>query len=99
MESGTTAWVAVMNRLERLEKQNRRFKQIGTVGLVISALVLFLVSQRRTIEASEFVLKDSQRLCSIRTARFSGRLLSLRVANAAEVTGVLPAEAPRAAAF
>ena len=60
MESGTTEWAVMMNRLERLEKQNRRFKQIGALafGLVIS-VVLFVAFQKGTIEANEFVLKDS----------------------------------------
>ena len=60
MESGTLEWTLVMNRLERLEKQNRRFRQIGAVALVLLGSV-FLMGQAdppRTVEATHFVLKD-----------------------------------------
>lgn len=49
-----------MNRLERLEKQNRRFKQIGALALILVGSVLLMGqnSARRTVEANEFLLKD-----------------------------------------
>lgn len=69
MEPGTSEWPAMMNRLERLEKQNRSFKQIGTLGLILIGSVLLMgqASPKRTVEANEFVLKDS-------SARIRGRL-------------------------
>ena len=61
MEPETSEWTAVMNRLEKLEKQNRRFKQIGTLALILLGSVLLMgqTSPRRTIEANRFVLKDA----------------------------------------
>ena len=61
MEPGTSEWTTVMNRLERLEKQNRRFRQIGAVALVLIGSVLLMgqASPKRTVEANEFLLKDS----------------------------------------
>jgi hypothetical protein len=61
MESETTEWAAMMNRLERLEKQNRRFKQIGALALILAGSVLLMgqAPVTRTVEANEFVLKDS----------------------------------------
>ena len=60
MESGTTEWAVMMNRLERLEKQNRRFKQIGSLALILLGSVLLMgqAAPRRTVEANEFILKD-----------------------------------------
>lgn len=62
MESGAAELTAVMQRLEQLEKQNRRFKQVGTAILLFLGCT-FLMGQTtpyRTIEANEFVLKDTQ---------------------------------------
>ena len=51
----------VMNRLERLEKQNRRIKQIGALALILIASVLLMgqASSKRTVEANQFMLKDT----------------------------------------
>ena len=61
MESGTPELAAVMNRLERLEKQNRRMKQVGAVALVLIGSVLLMgqVAPYRTVEANRFMLKDA----------------------------------------
>jgi len=61
MSSLTPDWTAVVERLEKLERQNRRLKQAGAVALIIAAAVLLMgqVSQNRTVEANEFVLKNS----------------------------------------
>ena len=61
MESGTTEWAAMMNRLERLEKQNRRFKQIGALALILVGSVLLMGQApiTRTVEANEFIVKDA----------------------------------------
>ncbi|MBI3896476.1 MAG: hypothetical protein HY313_11155 [Acidobacteria bacterium] len=66
MTPPATEWNDVLKRLENLERWNRRVKQAGTVVLILAASVL-LVGQaqgcrrtvERTVEANEFVLKDS----------------------------------------
>ena len=60
MEPGTSELTTVMNRLERLEKQNRRIKQIGALALILLGSVFLMgqASPPRTVEANEFVLKD-----------------------------------------
>ncbi len=47
-------------RLVRLEKQNRRTKQIGAVALILvtSLLIMGQGSPKKSIEANEFILKD-----------------------------------------
>jgi len=62
MESGTTEWAAMMNRLERLEKQNRRFKQVGALAMIVAGSVLLMgqAPASRTVEANEFILKDAE---------------------------------------
>jgi len=60
-EPGTSELTAVVNRLEKLEKQNRRFKQIGALALILLGSVFLMgqASPPRTVEASEFVLRDA----------------------------------------
>ncbi len=57
----TADWHALAERIENLENQNRRLKQVGAVALIIAAAVLLMgqASPQRTVEANEFVLKDS----------------------------------------
>jgi len=54
---------AVLERLSRLEKQNRRLKWMGVTALA-AASAIFLTGQAepapRTVEAQKFVLKDAQ---------------------------------------
>jgi|SRR5215472_4050826 len=48
-------------RLEKLERENRRMKKTGTVGIVFAS-VLFISGQAKTdkvVEANEFRLMDS----------------------------------------
>ena len=71
MTSPEREWNDVLKRLESLERQNRRLKQIGAVALAaIAALVLMSqavprriveaqTSLQRTVEASEFILRDT----------------------------------------
>ncbi len=61
MSSPTPDWTAVVERLEKLERQNRRMKQAGAVALVLAAAVLLIGQAPRTriVEANEFILKDS----------------------------------------
>jgi hypothetical protein len=61
MESGTSEFAAVMTRLERLEKQNRRIRQMGALTLLLIGSV-FLMGQatgKRSLEANEFILRDA----------------------------------------
>ena len=60
MSSPTPDWTAVVERLEKLEKQNRRLKQAGAVALILAAAVLLMgqASPNRTVEANRFVLTD-----------------------------------------
>ncbi|MBI4464281.1 MAG: hypothetical protein HY647_06210 [Acidobacteria bacterium] len=60
----------VLKRLEKLERQNRRLKQIGAVALVVIAALVLMgqafptrtvaaqSSPQRTVEANEFILRD-----------------------------------------
>ena len=61
MSSSTPEWTAVVERLEKLERQNRRLKQVGAVALILAAAVLLMgqAPATRTVEANEFVLKDA----------------------------------------
>ena len=80
MESETPEWAAVMNRLERLEKQSRRMKQIGVLVLVLIGAVLLMgqTSSNRTVEANRFVLRDeSGRIRATLSMRYDGPDLEL----------------------
>lgn len=48
-------------RLLKLEKQNRRFKQLGIAVMIVPTLLLIMgqAASKKTIEANEFILKDS----------------------------------------
>ena len=50
----------MIERLEKLERQNRRMKQAGAAVLVLAAAVLLMgqASPNRTVEANRFVLTD-----------------------------------------
>ncbi|OFW26814.1 MAG: hypothetical protein A3H27_05285 [Acidobacteria bacterium RIFCSPLOWO2_02_FULL_59_13] len=60
MTPPTTEWTDVLKRLESLERQNRRLKQIGASALVVIAALVLMgqTSARRTVEANEFILRD-----------------------------------------
>lgn len=51
----------LQDRLLKLEMQNRRFRQVGVAVLILPALMLLMgqANSKKTIEANEFVLKDS----------------------------------------
>ena len=54
-------WQALVVRLGKLEKENRRIRGIG-IALLVLAAALLLMGQtpgQRTVEANEFVLKDA----------------------------------------
>lgn len=59
---------SLQSRIAKLEKQNRRFKQLG-VGMLAGIALLFVMAQapaRKTIEANEFVVKDAHGNARIR---------------------------------
>jgi hypothetical protein len=52
----------IQHRLVRLETQNRRFKQLAAILLIVAAM-LFVMGQaapvKKTVEAQEFILRDA----------------------------------------
>jgi hypothetical protein len=61
MNSTTLSMELLQDRLLKLEKQNRRFKQLGAAAF-IGATALVVMGQapsKKTIVANEFILKDS----------------------------------------
>jgi hypothetical protein len=48
------------DRVLKLEKQNRRFKQLGVMALIVVAsfAVMGQAPSRKTVEANEFILRD-----------------------------------------
>jgi len=60
MTPETSNWQALTERVEKLERQNRRLKQVSAVALILAAAVLLMgqASPNRTVEANEFILKD-----------------------------------------
>jgi hypothetical protein len=82
MTSQETALEEVRERLTKLERENRRLKQIGAGALIVAAS-LFVMGQatsRKTIEASEFILRDN-------SGNMRARLWVME-ANTVAVTGV-----------
>jgi hypothetical protein len=62
MESYSQGLEQIQGRLLKLEKQNRRFKQLGAVALIVAAALLVMgqaSAPRKTVEANEFILRDS----------------------------------------
>jgi len=60
-------WQPVIERLEKLERQNRRMKQVGAAALILAAAVLLMGQANpnrkivaSTVEAERLVLKDSK---------------------------------------
>ena len=61
MTTHTTDLQAVLERLEKLEKQNRWLRRVGAMFLILAASVLLMgqAAPKRTVEANEFILKDA----------------------------------------
>ena len=59
--SQTSEWDAVIGRLEKLERQNRLAKLMGAAILFLAAALVLMgqAAPKQTVEANEFVLKDS----------------------------------------
>lgn len=59
MKANLEDFGCLYDRLVVLEKQNRRFKQLGFVGLIGVTLLLTMgQASKKTIEANELILKD-----------------------------------------
>jgi hypothetical protein len=61
MNSPPQDFERLQNRISKLEDQNRRFRQLGGVGLIAVALLLVAGQgpSKKTVEANEFVLRDT----------------------------------------
>jgi len=63
MNSHTPGLENLQNRLVKLERQNRRFKQLGAVVVAIAAVIVVMGQapskpSKKTVEANEFILRD-----------------------------------------
>ena len=60
MKSHHDPFEQICDRLLRLERQNRRFKQLGATVLVATTSILLMgqASSHKTVEANAFILKD-----------------------------------------
>lgn len=72
---------ALSNRLERLERDNRRLKRLGTAILLLASTLLLMGQGRpnRTVEAERFIVRDRQGRVRVEigTPRFSGAAVGL----------------------
>lgn len=61
MESHLQDFATIQGRLLKLERQNRRFKQLGAAALIaaVSLLIMGQASPKKTVEANELILRDS----------------------------------------
>jgi hypothetical protein len=61
MDSQKLGLEDIRGRLAKLEQQNRRFKQIGAAALIVFASVVVMgqAVSKKTVEANEFILRDS----------------------------------------
>jgi hypothetical protein len=61
MTSQEAAFEEIRGRLIRLERQNRRLKQMGAAALIVAASMILMgqASQKKTVEANEFILRDN----------------------------------------
>ena|SRR5690348_5571164 len=69
MESPSTSSAEILQtRIERLEKENLRFKKIAVAALAGVALLIVMgqTPARKTVEANEFVVKDAHGSVRIR---------------------------------
>jgi hypothetical protein len=61
MNSRPLGFEDIQDRLLKLEKENRRFKQLGAVVLAIATAIVAMGQgqAKKTVEANEFLLKDA----------------------------------------
>lgn len=84
MTSQTPDMQAVLERLENLERQNRRLKRVGLAAAILASSLVMMsqASPNRTVEAQEFILKDAGgRVRGVLTAKTGAPRLELRDAN------------------
>jgi hypothetical protein len=60
MNSQPQGFEELRDRVLKLEKQNRRFKQLGVATLIVPALLLVMgqAPSKKSVEANEFILRD-----------------------------------------
>lgn len=75
---------AIAERLERLEKQNRRFKHAAILLLVVASAILLMgqAAPKQTVEANRFLLRDSYGKIRAELGFLQGQVPSLRVFDA-----------------
>ena len=80
MDSHPSGFEDLLDRLAKLEKQNRRFKLVGVAALVGVTLLLVMgqAPAKKTVEANEFILRDG------------GGNVRARLAMPNEGTGAMP---------
>jgi len=63
MQHETPEFIAVLARLDKLERQNRRLKRAGAVALIAVAAIVLMgqaAPKSRIVEAEKFVLRDAK---------------------------------------
>ncbi len=70
MNSHQHSFEDLQDRLAALENQNRRFKQLGAALLIVvtSLIVMGQASSKKTVEADEFIVRDSSGKVRIKLA-------------------------------
>jgi hypothetical protein len=61
VKTQTNGFAELQWRIARLETQNRRFKRLGTVGLIVVACLVVIgqaAPSKKIAEANEFILRD-----------------------------------------
>jgi len=93
-------WTLVMDRLEQLEKQNHRMKQLGAEALLLlgSVFPMAQAAPKKTVEANEFILKNGvgRTQATLSTLDPSGAILSFQDTNGKQrmAVGLTAADAP-----
>lgn len=73
VQSQSAGLQQIQERLSALEKQNRRLKQLGVAILLGFPVLLLLMGQaptKKTVEANEFILKDTSGNVRARLSRY-----------------------------
>ena len=84
MEKPNSRSNELLQRLEKLEDQNRRFKKLGILGIVILVAALIMgqaASKTRIIEAERFVLRDKNGFTRAELANKSDSAVGLYLYN------------------
>jgi hypothetical protein len=86
MNSQPHGFEDLRDRVLRLEKQNRRLKQLGVAALIIPAILLVMgqAPSRKTVEANEFVLRDDNG--NIRAKLFMTKKITTKATTIGDAT-------------